>query len=893
MTNKARRCFLGEGYYGTITPAPILRNVLENPSWYTPYTPYQAEIAQGRLASLFNWQTLITDLTGMPIANASLLDEASAGAEALLLSRAMASRSNRAAPRSAYFVDHRMHDYVRAVVSSRGTAVGIDVHVGDVSDVTDWSMYAGAMLSYPDTDGRIDPHIESKIGAIKEGGALVAVSTDLLALTMLKPPGEMGADIVFGNSQRLGVPMGYGGPHAAFFAVTPKLVRNMPGRLIGVSRDAQSNMAYRMTLQTREQHIRRERATSNLCTSQALLANVTAMYAVYHGPKGLRAIAYSIHRKAAIVASVLSSNNLEVLNSGAFFDTLLVRVPDADAVVEAGRLANLWIGKRDATTVLLAFDETHVEPDLVEVCRALGVAKPVFPESAPTLDFAALGVERTTEYLTSPIFNKYHSETELMRYMNRLQRRDIGLDVTMIPLGSCTMKLNAATEMRPVTWPFVGGIHPKAPAEDTPGYLTMLTTLRRWLADITGFADISLQPNSGATGELAGLLTIRAYQRANGQGHRNIVLIPHSAHGTNPATAIMAGQRVVYIDADKSGNTDMAVLRAALDEHGENLSSLMITYPSTFGVFEPNIREICEAVHNVGGQVYMDGANMNAQMGLTSPGDCGADVCHLNLHKTFCIPHGGGGPGMGPIGVAEHLVPFLPSSPYDGYSPEHKSAGPVAAAPYSSASILPISYLYIRMMGSEGLRRSSELAILSANYMMARLKDRFKILYTNSKGRCAHEFIIDCKPFTEEFGIKDEDISKRLQDYGMHAPTNSWPVPNILMVEPTESESLDELDRYVDALLSIRDEIDNISDRADNLLKNAPHTQHVVCSSDWDRPYTREQAAFPAPFLRDTKVWPHVGRIDNVYGDRKLVVSHAGLPADFNDRELRSMEEET
>jgi glycine dehydrogenase len=874
--NHVMRSFIGQGYYDTIVPPVILRNVLENPGWYTQYTPYQAEISQGRLEALINFQTMIEDLTGLPMANASLLDEATAAAEAMHMCFGHADGK-----RSVFWVHDATHPQTIAVMRTRAEPIGIDLRIGTLQQITSAldASVAGVLVSYPSTDGQVID-LRDTIAKVHAAGAAVACATDLLALTLLTPPGELGADIAIGTAQRLGVPMGFGGPHAAFLSTRDDFRRQIPGRIIGVSRDAKGKTAFRLALQTREQHIRREKATSNICTAQVLLAVMSSMYAVYHGPTGLVKIANRVRAFTALVAAGLTKLGYKP-RAGTFFDTLRI---DLDAHTQAKVLARaLERGlnlRRYDDGLGISCDETTSHADVHDLLEAFvtngtgelafEVADLIKSTEVPKLP---AGLERTSAFLTHPTFNRYDSEHEMLRYLHRLAEKDLSLTTSMIPLGSCTMKLNATTEMIPVTWPEFGRMHPFAPAEQWGGYRAMFEQLEGWLAEITGFAAVSLQPNSGAQGEYAGLLAIRAYHNARGDQHRNVCLIPQSAHGTNPASAVMAGMKVVVVATAPDGTIDLKDLKAKADQHAKNLSCIMVTYPSTHGVFEEGITELCSILHQHGGQVYMDGANMNAQVGLTRPAECGADVCHLNLHKTFCIPHGGGGPGMGPIAVAKHLAPYLPGHPLApaGSQP----VGPVSAAPWGSASILPISFAYIAMMGEPGLRRATEIAILGANYIAKRLGDHFPVLYTDRNGRVAHELILDCRAFKKAAGIEAEDIAKRLMDYGFHAPTMSFPVPGTLMVEPTESESKSELDRFCDAMIAIRQEIAAIEsgqmDRTNNALKNAPHTAAAVASTEWDRPYTREQAAYPLPYLRAHKYWPPVARVDNAYGDRNLV----------------------
>jgi glycine dehydrogenase len=859
---------IGAGYYGCVTPPVIQRNILENPGWYTAYTPYQAEIAQGRLEALLNFQTMVTELTGMDIANASLLDEATAAAEAMGV--CFAARKNGEA---GFFVSDSCHPQTIEVVKTRAKPLGITVTIGDERQ-TDFAKEAffGALLQYPATDGEIRPY-GGVIEAVHAAGGLAVVATDLLALTLLKPPGEWGADIAVGSSQRFGVPLGFGGPHAAFFAVRDNLKRHMPGRLVGVSHDADGRPGYRLALQTREQHIRREKATSNICTAQVLLAVMASMYAVYHGPEGMRRIARRVHGQAQALAASVSRLGYKVAHD-TFFDTVRVAVEDSDEVLRAAVEAGINLRSLDAHTVCISLDETT--DDLALILSAFGAEA-----SAPAGTYIPYGRElaRTTPFLEHPVFNRYHTETEMLRYIRGLEAKDLSLTTSMIPLGSCTMKLNATSEMFPVSWPEIGGLHPMAPADQTRGYQRIFNDLENWLAEITGFAAVSLQPNAGSQGEYAGLLAIRDYHASRGDGGRNVCLIPQSAHGTNPASAAMAGFRVVPVRCLEDGDIDVDDLRGKAAGHAADLACLMVTYPSTHGVFEEGIQEVCRVVHQHGGQVYMDGANMNAQAGICRPGDIGADVCHLNLHKTFCIPHGGGGPGVGPIGVAEHLAPFLPAPGGGG--------GQVSAAAYGSASILVISWMYIRMMGAEGLRKATEVAILNANYIAHRLDGAFPVLFRGKGGLVAHECILDLRRW-KTAGIEVEDVAKRLMDYGFHAPTVSWPVPGTVMIEPTESESRAELDRFCDAMLAIHGEMKAVEsgsmDRVNNPLKRAPHTAAAVTADVWDRPYSRQTAAFPAPWLKERKFWPAIARIDNVYGDRNLVCSCPPVEA-FGDPE--------
>ncbi len=873
--NKRFRSLIGMGYYDCITPPVIQRCVFENPGWYTQYTPYQAEISQGRLEALLNFQTMVADLTALPVANASLLDEATAAAEAMTMCHRIVGGE-----RNAFFVAEGCHPQTIAVVQTRAKPLGIELHVGGIDEIDpSRGNLFGVLLQYPTTDGCIFDYADL-IERVHADGALAVVATDLLALTLIRPPGEFGADIAVGNSQRFGVPLGYGGPHAAFIAARDEHKRQLPGRLVGVSKDAHGNPAYRLAVQTREQHIRREKATSNICTAQVLLAIMSAMYAVYHGPDGLRRIAERIHKLAVLLRERLAAMGYCIPNNQ-FFDTITIDLDEqscvlgmAEVFVDAARAHGFNIRELGPIQFSISLDETTTEEDVTGLVEALRPFAGRFPYAAPAPELP----RRTSPFLTHPVFNSYHSETEMMRYLHRLQQRDLSLTTSMIPLGSCTMKLNAAAEMFPVSWPEFSAIHPFAPADQTRGYAELFERLEKQLAEISGLAATSLQPNAGAQGEYAGLLVIRAYHEQRGEGHRDVCLIPVSAHGTNPASAIMAGMRVVAVACNGQGNIDLEDLKAKAELHRDRLAALMVTYPSTHGVFESHIRDACELIHEHGGQVYMDGANMNAQVGLCRPGDIGADVCHLNLHKTFCIPHGGGGPGMGPISVVAHLAPFLPGHPLcnliSQISNPESAIGPVSAAPYGSPSILPISYVYIALMGTEGLTRASQIAILNANYMAKRLEGHFPILYTGAGGRVAHEFIIDCRQFEKSAGVKIDDIAKRLMDYGFHAPTMSWPVPGTLMIEPTESESKAELDRFCEALISIREEIRTIeegrADRADNLLKGAPHTAAATAADDWPHPYSREQAAFPTSHQRAHKFWPAVGRIDNAWGDRHL-----------------------
>ncbi len=865
--NKLYRSFIGMGYSGTIVPAVIQRNILENPGWYTQYTPYQAEIAQGRLEALLNFQTVVTDLTGMEIANSSLLDEGTAAAEAMTLALKAQGRKSTA---DTFFISERCHPQTIDLVRTRAQPIGINVIVGDHASYQFDTQTFGALLQYPTTDGAVLDYA----GFCEQAhavGALVVVAADLLALTLLTPPGEWGADVVVGNSQRFGVPMGYGGPHAAFMATREQWQRLLPGRIIGVSQDAHGNPALRLALQTREQHIRRDRATSNICTAQVLLAIMASMYAVYHGPDGLTAIARRVQSLTRLLAAGLRHLGHTIVNDTAF-DTLTV---DTGTATIDALAAHINVRYNDDGTIGIALDEATTIEEIQTLLSVFGAAAPLdLAALAQTIESDNGSLTRTSDFMTHPVFNSYHSETEMLRYITRLQARDLSLAHSMIPLGSCTMKLNATAEMIPVTWPEFGNLHPFAPLDQTAGYQALFGRLEQWLAEITGFDAVSLQPNAGSQGEYAGLLVIRAYHRANGDDERTICLIPSSAHGTNPASAVMAGMKVVVVKCDDDGNIDLDDLRAKAEKHSAQLAAVMVTYPSTHGVFEEGIVELCDIIHTHGGQVYMDGANMNAQVGLCRPGDFGADVCHLNLHKTFCIPHGGGGPGMGPICMKAHLAPFRPNHvvvPMGG----DQAHGAVSAAPWGSPSILPISYAYIAMMGADGLRRASEIAILNANYVAERLSPYYPVLYRGKNGRVAHECIIDLRELKKTAAITPDDIAKRLIDYGFHAPTMSWPVAGTLMIEPTESESQAELDRFCEALIAIRGEIAAIERgevaHDESVLFHAPHTAVSVTTDEWDRVYSRATAAFPAAWVREHKFWPAVGRVDNVYGDRNLV----------------------
>ncbi|WP_426428260.1 aminomethyl-transferring glycine dehydrogenase [Pseudomonas palmensis] len=865
--NQLFKSFIGQGYYNTHTPAPILRNLLENPAWYTAYTPYQPEISQGRLEALLNFQTLISDLTGLPIANASLLDEATAAAEAMTFCKRLSKNKGS----HAFFASVHCHPQTLDVLRTRAEPLGIEVVVGDERELGDVSAFFGALLQYPASNGEVFDYREL-VERLHAANALVAVAADLLALTLLTPPGEFGADVAIGSAQRFGVPLGFGGPHAAYFSTRDAFKRDMPGRLVGVSIDRFGKTALRLAMQTREQHIRREKATSNICTAQVLLANIASMYAVYHGPQGLKQIAQRTHQLTAILASGLKALGVNVQNA-AFFDTLTLATGGATAALhEQARARQLNLRQIDADHLGLSLDETSTQADVEALWQ-------LFANGQAVPDFAALAAAtparlpaallRQSAILEHPVFNRYHSETELMRYLRKLADKDLALDRTMIPLGSCTMKLNAASEMIPVTWAEFGNLHPFAPAEQSQGYQQLTDELEAMLCAATGYDAVSLQPNAGSQGEYAGLLAIRAYHQSRGDARRDICLIPSSAHGTNPATAHMAGMRVVVTACDARGNVDIDDLRAKAIEHRDQLAALMITYPSTHGVFEEAIGEICAIIHDNGGQVYIDGANMNAMVGLCAPGKFGGDVSHLNLHKTFCIPHGGGGPGVGPIGVKAHLAPFLP-----GHAHLHNPQGAVCAAPFGSASILPITWMYIRMMGGAGLKRASQMAILNANYIARRLEEHYPVLYTGGNGLVAHECILDLRPLKDSSGISVDDVAKRLIDFGFHAPTMSFPVAGTLMIEPTESEAKEELDRFCNAMICIREEIRAVEngslDKDDNPLKNAPHTAAEL-AGEWPHGYSRQQAVYPLPSLEEAKYWPPVGRVDNVFGDRNLI----------------------
>jgi glycine dehydrogenase len=877
--NKVFKSHIGQGYYGTIVPSVILRTVFENPGWYTQYTPYQAEIAQGRLESLLNYQTMVSDLTALPIANASLLDEGTAAAEAMamLLNHKNKNTDELIAPK--FFVDENIFEQTQQVLATRALPINIEIVTGNYETAQLDETYFGAIVQYPNANGQVNNY-KTFIEKAHAVNAMVIMATDLLALTLLTAPGELGADVAIGSAQRFGVPMGFGGPHAAFFATKDEFKRNIPGRIIGVSIDAQGNRCLRMALQTREQHIRREKATSNICTAQALLANMSAMYAIYHGAEGLKNIA----KRTSLLAKSLSEtlHTLGFTNSNAaYFDTLCVPTEKLEKVKQFAEQAEINFHYKN-NTVIISLDETSSQQTVLDIAHVFAQAAGMEDATAVNFNHGDIlnniptGLTRTSDYLIHPVFNSHRSESQMLRYIKYLENKDLSLNTSMISLGSCTMKLNAATQLIPVSWPEFANIHPFAPKSQWKGYQNIIADLEKWLNNVTGFAATSLQPNSGAQGEYAGLLTIRAYHQARNDNHRNIILIPISAHGTNPASAVMAGFKVVVTKCDEIGNIDMADMAAQVEKHSANLAGLMVTYPSTHGVFEETIKDLCQLIHDNGGLVYMDGANMNAQVGLTSPGLIGADVCHLNLHKTFAIPHGGGGPGMGPICVNEKLKPYLPGYFMEGVANTESTAiKPVSAAPYGSCSILLISYAYIQMLGGEGLKDATSYAILNANYMKARLEKDYKILYTGKNGTCAHEFIVDLRPFKASAGIEAEDVAKRLMDYNFHAPTMSFPVAGTIMIEPTESEDKAELDRFCDALLEIRKEIAEIengtADKANNVLKNAPHTQMVVTKEEWDLPYSRKKAAYPLGYVQQNKFWPSISRVNNTFGDRNLV----------------------
>lgn len=873
--NKLFKTFIGQGYYGTITPNVILRNLFENPGWYTQYTPYQAEISQGRLESLLNFQTMITDLTGLPIANASLLDEGTAAAEAMAMLFHMVNKTDEIR-QPKFFVDTNIFPQTKDVVITRAEPIGVEIILGDYKTAAIDETFFGALVQYPNNEGSVEDH-RSFIDKVHNVNGFVVMATDLLALTLLTPPGELGADVAVGSAQRFGVPVGFGGPHAAFFATKDEFKRGIPGRIIGISVDATGKRALRMALQTREQHIKREKATSNICTAQALLANMAAMYAVFHGPEGLKNIASRIALLTLHLAEALEEIGVDIIHNS-FFDTIKVKVDSISEIRAVAEKRQFNFRYFDQKHIGISIDETTSQSDILEIVA-------IFSEAAGSssaavrfdeelqLDHIAHPLVRRSNFLTHSVFNTHHSETEMMRYLKSLESKDLSLNTSMISLGSCTMKLNAATELIPVSWPEFASIHPFVPFEQAAGYHRIIEDLSTYLCDITGFTACSLQPNSGAQGEYAGLLTIRAYHQDHDAAHRDVVLIPISAHGTNPASAVLAGMKVVVVKSDAEGHIDVADLRAKAEQYKDSLAALMVTYPSTHGVFEESIREICSIVHENGGLVYMDGANMNAQVGLTSPGFIGADVCHLNLHKTFAIPHGGGGPGMGPICVNEKLAAYLPG--HISINSKATRANAVSSAAYGSASILLISYAYIKMLGAEGMTRATKYAILNANYMKARLENYYKILFAGENGTCAHEFIVDLRPFKQTAGVEAEDVAKRLMDYGFHAPTMSFPVPGTIMIEPTESEPKDELDRFCDAMINIYEEIRAIEegrlDRTDNPLKNAPHTMEVICADEWNHAYSRQDAAFPLAYVSKNKFWPSVSRINNTYGDRNLI----------------------
>ena len=882
--NKVMKSMIGQGYYGTFTPPVILRNIFENPAWYTAYTPYQPEISQGRLEAILNFQQVITDLTGMGIANASMLDEGTAAAEAMTLIQRVGKSASKV-----FYVADDVLPQTREVVETRARPIGVEVRsiaAADIENLTETCF--GVLLQYPGVNGDVRDY-RATVEKLHAAGAMVVVAADLLALTVLAPPGEWGADVVVGNSQRFGVPLGFGGPHAGYLATRDEFKRSMAGRLAGVTIDAQGNPAFRLALQTREQHIRREKATSNICTAQVLLAVIASMYAVYHGPQGLKNIANRVHRYTGVLADYLRTLGY-TLTSESFFDTLTIRTDRAEALHAAAVANGINLRKIDAHHVGVSLDETTDRNTLAALWTVFADKGDATP-AAPDFDAVEANVNqafpeslaRTSDYLTHPVFNRYHSETEMLRYLRSLADKDLALDRTMIPLGSCTMKLNATSEMIPVTWPEFSSIHPFAPDDQTVGYREMIGQLEDMLCAVTGYAAVSLQPNAGSQGEYAGLLVIQKYHQSRGEGHRNICLIPSSAHGTNPASASMVNMQVVVTACDENGNVDLADLKAKAEQHSKNLACVMVTYPSTHGVFEEGIKELCDIVHSHGGQVYIDGANMNALVGVAAPGSFGGDVSHLNLHKTFCIPHGGGGPGVGPIGVGAHLAEFLPNQRSTGYARNENGIGAVSAAAFGSASILPISWMYIAMMGGEGLTAATEVAILNANYIARRLAPHYPVLYSGHDGLVAHECILDLRPLTDATGISNEDVAKRLMDFGFHAPTMSFPVPGTLMIEPTESESKAELDRFIDAMVAIRGEIAKVEngefDKANNPLKFAPHTAEVLMSDNWDRQYSRATAAYPLPSLRKNKYWPTVGRADNVYGDRNLMCGCAPISA--------------
>jgi glycine dehydrogenase len=876
LGNKVAKTYIGQGYYDTNTPSVILRNIFENPGWYTQYTPYQAEIAQGRLESLLNFQTVVSDLTALPIANASLLDEATAAAEAMAMFFHMLNKSDKL-DRPKLFVDTEMFPQTKDVVVTRATPLNIEIVFGDYKTAEIDEQYFGALIQYPNDKGSIEDY-KSFIEKVHAAGAYVGMATDLLALTLLTPPGELGADAAFGVAQRFGVPLGFGGPHAAFFSCKDDFKRSIPGRIIGISVDANGNRALRMALQTREQHIKREKATSNICTAQALLANMAAMYAVFHGPDGLKNIALRIHALAQTLATALTDAG-QTLVSNSFFDTVVIKANNVEAIREKALANSINFRYFPEGLIGISIDETTNFEDLADIINTINLVEGAVSyhiDEEHLLNGIPADLVRTSAYLEHAVFNSHHSETQMMRYIKFLENKDLSLNTSMISLGSCTMKLNAATEMMPLSWSHWSKIHPFTPVDQAKGYLQIVKELEEYLSEITGFDACSLQPNSGASGEYAGLLAIKGYHESRGDHHRNVILIPISAHGTNPASAVMVGYKVVVVKALENGNIDVADMKVKAEQYAANLAGVMITYPSTYGIYEESVKDIIDIIHQNGGQVYMDGANMNAQVGLTAPGYIGADVCHLNLHKTFAIPHGGGGPGMGPICVAAHLKPFLPGHVFGNDTTGNNNwQHGVSASPYGSASILLISYAYIRLLGPVGVRKATEYAILNANYMKARLQNDYPILYSGSNGTCAHEFIVDLRPFKKSAEIEAEDIAKRLQDYGFHAPTMSFPVAGTIMIEPTESEDKAELDRFCEALLAIREEIRSIenglADVKDNPLKNAPHTQAVVITSEWNHPYSRETAAFPLPYVMSNKFWPSIGRVNNTVGDRNLI----------------------
>ncbi|KAA5535082.1 aminomethyl-transferring glycine dehydrogenase [Taibaiella lutea] len=876
LGNKVSKTYIGQGYYDTHTPSVILRNIFENPGWYTQYTPYQAEIAQGRLESLLNFQTVVSDLTALPIANASLLDEATAAAEAMAMFFHMLNKGDKL-ERPKLFIDNEMFPQTKDVVVTRATPLGIEIVFGDYKAAEIDGTYFGALIQYPNDKGSVEDY-RSFIEKVHTAGAYVGMATDLLALTLLTPPGELGADAAFGVAQRFGVPLGFGGPHAAFFSCKDEFKRNIPGRIIGISVDSNGNRALRMALQTREQHIKREKATSNICTAQALLANMAAMYAVFHGPEGLKNIALRVHALAQTLANALTDGG-QTLVSTSFFDTVVIKANNVEAIREKALANNINFRYFPEGLIGISIDETTNFEDLADIINTVNLVEGAVGynvDEEHLLNDIPADLVRTSTYLTHSVFNSHHSETQMMRYIKFLENKDLSLNTSMISLGSCTMKLNAATEMMPLSWAHWSKIHPFTPVDQAKGYMQIVKELEIYLSEITGFDACSLQPNSGASGEYAGLLAIKGYHESRGDHDRNVILIPISAHGTNPASAVMVGYKVVVVKALENGNIDVADMKAKAEQYAANLAGVMITYPSTYGIYEESVKDIIDIIHTNGGQVYMDGANMNAQVGLTAPGYIGADVCHLNLHKTFAIPHGGGGPGMGPICVKSHLQPYLPGHVFghDTSNNNNWQHG-VSASPYGSASILLISYAYIRLLGPDGCKKATEYAILNANYMKARLQNDYPILYSGSNGTCAHEFIVDLRPFKKTAEIEAEDIAKRLQDYGFHAPTMSFPVAGTIMIEPTESEDKSELDRFCEALLAIREEIKAIengeADKKENPLKHAPHTQAVVISSDWNRPYSRETAAFPLHYVMSNKFWPSIGRVNNTVGDRNLI----------------------